>query len=117
MIKQFFAKLILALNLFFCVGQVVAPAVAFAQTVDIDFGDQDDLNDLEMANKIKTLILGAFAYIICPVSGVALAYKGWQMVGNSERGDKGAGALVLIVGIVMVVLPAVVLELYKHLSA
>ncbi|RYZ90953.1 MAG: hypothetical protein EOP04_02300 [Proteobacteria bacterium] len=114
--KNFFAKLIIALNLLFGVGQVFVPAIVFAQTVDIDFGDQDDLKDLEMANKVKQLILGFLCYMICPVLGVATGVKGWQMISNAERGDKGTGAWVLICGAVMTVLPAVMLQLYKHLS-
>lgn len=91
--------------------------VANAQTVDIDFGDQDTVKDLKTPNKVKDIILAVLSLIICPVLGVITAVKGWQMIGNSERGDKMAGAFVLICGVLMAVMPKIFLEIYKVFAA
>jgi hypothetical protein len=112
--KAFLLRLLLALNLFVVVGPVFT--IAMAQDVEIDFGDQDTVKDLKTVNKTKDLVLAVLSIVICPVIGVVTAVKGWQMVGNAERGDKMAGAFVLICGVLMAVLPKLFLELYKAMA-
>lgn len=112
--KALLVRFFLALNILAIVGPVFTHA--YAQNVDIDFGDQDSVKDLTTVNKTKDLILAVLSMIVCPVLGVVTAVKGWQMVGNSERGDKMAGAFVLICGILMAVLPKLFLELYKAMA-
>jgi hypothetical protein len=113
--KKLLIKFLLSLGLLFVVAQEFS--AVYAQKVDIDFGDQDSVKDLTLLNKVKDKILAVLAWIICPVLGVVTAIKGWQMVGNAERGDKGAGAWVLIAGVLMAVLPVLFLELYKAMTA
>ncbi len=112
--KALLVRFFLALNLLAIVGPVFT--IAAAQSVDIDFGDADSVKDLKTMNKTKDMVLAVLSIIICPVLGVITAVKGWQMVGNAERGDKMAGAFVLVCGVLMAVLPKLFVELYKTMA-
>ena len=88
---------------------VALKAWSAAPIVDLVIGDQESVKELTLLNKVKDLALGVLTYILAPVAGAFTSWKGWQMIGNSDRGDKGQGIIVFLSGIGMFALPAGIL--------
>ena len=85
----------------------------------IDFVNpsEDEIADLELLKKIKDTGMAILTWVVGPLIGAFTAFKGWQMIGNSQRGEKGPGVLVFICGIGMFALPKIITEIIKQINS
>lgn len=84
--------------------------------VGLTIGDADTVKELTLLNRVKDLALGVLSWILAPVAGAFTTWKGWQMIGQAERGDKGPGIVVFLCGIGMFALGRIVQEILNALQ-
>ena len=95
----------------------VAMAAKEGQIIQLAIGEESSIKELTLLNKVKDLALGVLSWILAPVAGAFTTWKGWQMIGNAERGDKGPGILVFLCGIGMFALGRIVQEILNALQS
>jgi hypothetical protein len=98
-------------------GADLALAAKDGQIIQLAIGEESAIKDLTLLNKVKDLALGVLSWILAPVAGAFTTWKGWQMIGNAERGDKGPGILVFLCGIGMFALGRIVQEILNALQS
>ena len=92
----------------------VAATTGFSQdggVIGFENPDRSELDGLLLLDKVKNVGTAALTYVIGPLMGSFVSFKGWQMIGNSPRGEKGPGILVFICGIGMFALPKIITEI------
>lgn len=99
---------------FFVVNHVLAADEA--AIVGFSIGDENTVKELTLLNRVKDLALGVLSWILAPVAGAFTTWKGWQMIGQAERGDKGPGIVVFLCGIGMFALGRIVQEVLTALQ-
>lgn len=81
------------------------------EVTDLVIGDQSTVDDLELPKRVQEIAIGFLTYVIAPVAGFFTSFKGWQMIGNAERGAKGPGVLTFLCGIGMFALPVLITQI------
>jgi hypothetical protein len=103
-------KHITAIIIAFGVCMLVAQTGIAQEVTDLVIGDRSTVDDLELPKRVQELAIGFLTYVIAPVAGFFTAFKGWQMIGNAERGAKGPGVLTFLCGIGMFALPVIITQ-------
>ncbi len=86
-------------------------ARGYAEVTELVIGDQSVVDDLELPKRVQEIAIGILTYVVAPVAGFFTAFRGWQMIGNAERGNKGAGVVTFICGIGMFALPVIISQI------
>ena len=89
----------------------LAATHSYGEVTELVIGDQSVVDELELPKRVQEIAIGILTYVIAPVAGFFTTFRGWQMIGNSERGNKGAGVVTFVCGIGMFALPVIISQI------
>lgn len=92
-------------------------STGFAQdAIEFSTSTETDGDSFELVKKVKDAAIWLLTWILGPVVGGFTAFKGWQMIGNSQRGEKGPGVVVFLCGIGLFALPKIINEIVGYIN-
>ena len=88
--------------------------VRAADVGDVIIGSgKDGTEDLQIINNIFSTVQSVLLYGIGPLLGTTLVLKGFKLVGQAERSEKGPGVTMIVMGACCFIIAPLISQLIK----